>query len=490
MRQIYEDFLDIKGAEGISAEDVTNRLDASSEEDVAKDLSSQKPSDWYKKVLNGYNCILCAEFASSLDVYNDLRVISQIKKLIGRLTAKYKKSDYNISSSKIDTHYQILSKIQLEGDTQGTLTWTAISNPIYMKVALNFTGRPEAFLDLYDKLYKIQKNYETKYPKLLLNFQFFAKEPLAIHGWAYRGFNGMILTKIADYATSAVRWLKDDPTYAERSINLLGGLLYGMMLWDVETVVKFQELAKRWAEKRSSYVLNEDFIDAVTKDDMDAEALIAETAPENIFTHNPFDSFIIVTLTKDNGEYKGIRNARALKIRLQQSLRAMLGSKFDIELIAMNIRTAQQLECRMLTEDENKMYINSRHKNARALIVIRFNLPLTFGKYCDMVAVIDNLKRATLGGFQDPTSVQIGYAMKSPLSFGQLMIMNLDTWRLRQMHDISLDMQLEKYEGDEIDTYRIMFQNASKKPWVIEDILEEQKKYLLKRLETNNKGNR
>lgn len=80
--------------------------------------------------------------------------------------------------------------------------------------------------------------------------------------------------------------------------------------------------------------------------------------------------------------------------------------------------------------------------------------------------------------------------MKSPLSFGQLVIMTLDTWRLRQMHDISLEMQLQKYEGDEIDTYRIMFQNASKRPWIIEDVLEEQKKYLLRRLETNKKGNR
>lgn len=404
-RQIYEDFLDIKGAEGISAEDVTNRLDVSSEEDVSKDLSSQKPSDWYKKVLNGYNCILCAEFASSLDVENDLKVISQIKKLVGRLTYRYQKSDYNISSTGIDLRYQRFSNIQMEGDTQGTLTWTAMSNPIYMKVALKFTGQPEAFLDLYDKLYKLQKNYEAKFPNLLLNFQFFARESNSTHGWAYKGVNGMILTKIADYATSAVCWLKDDPTYAERSINLLGGLLYGMMIWNCGTVVKFQELVRRWAEKRNSYALNEDFIDVVSKDDIDAEALIAETAPENIFTHNPYDSFIIITLTKDNGEYKGIRNARTLRIRLQQSLRAMLGSKFDIELIATNIRTAQQLECRMLTENENKMYLQSRHKNARALIVIRFNLPLTFGKYCDMVSIIDNLKRVTLGGFQDPLSV-------------------------------------------------------------------------------------
>ncbi len=169
-RQIYEDFLDIKGAEGFSAEDVTNRLDISSEEDVSKDLSSQKPEEWYKKVLNGFNCILCAQFESTLDINNDLRVISQIEKLIARLTSRYQKSDYNISSAGIDWLYKMKSKIQLEGDTLGTLTWSPMKNPIYLKVAIKFTGCPEAFLDLYDKLYKIQKNYETKYPKLLLNF--------------------------------------------------------------------------------------------------------------------------------------------------------------------------------------------------------------------------------------------------------------------------------------------------------------------------------
>jgi hypothetical protein len=39
-RQIYEDFLDIKGAEGASAEDVTQQLVVSSKEDVPEDLSS------------------------------------------------------------------------------------------------------------------------------------------------------------------------------------------------------------------------------------------------------------------------------------------------------------------------------------------------------------------------------------------------------------------------------------------------------------------
>ena len=73
-----------------------------------------------------------------------------------------------------------------------------------MKVALKFTGQPEAFLDLYDKLYKLQKNYEAKFPNLLLNFQFFARESNSTHGWAYKAVNGMILTKIKDYATSAV----------------------------------------------------------------------------------------------------------------------------------------------------------------------------------------------------------------------------------------------------------------------------------------------
>lgn len=215
----------------------------------------------------------------------------------------------------------------------------------------------------------------------------------------------MILTKVEDYATSAICWLKDDPKYAERSINLLGGLLFGMMIWNCGTVVKFQELVRKWAAKRSSYALNEDFIDVVSKDDMDSEALVAETAPENIFTHNPYNSFIIIYITENHNEYYGIKNAKTLKIRLQQSLRAAIGNKFDIDLFATNTKTAQTLDCRMLTNEEENMYRQHRLRNAKALIVIRFDMLLNFGKYCDMVSIIDNLKRVTLGGFQDPLSV-------------------------------------------------------------------------------------
>lgn len=64
-RRIYEDFLDIKSAEGISAEEMTSTVDDSSDKDVQKDLSSQKPDDWYKKVQNGFNCIICAKFDST-----------------------------------------------------------------------------------------------------------------------------------------------------------------------------------------------------------------------------------------------------------------------------------------------------------------------------------------------------------------------------------------------------------------------------------------
>lgn len=171
------------------------------------------------------------------------------------------------------------------------------------------------------------------------------------------------------------------------------------MIWNCGTVVKFQELTRRWAEKRNSYALNEDFIDVYSKEDLDSETLIAETAPENIFTHNPYDSFIIISITENHKDFYTINSAKTLKIRLQQSLRALIGTKFDIELIATNAKTAQKLECRMLTDEEKNMYYSHRVRNAKALIIIRFNMPLTFGKYCDIVSIIDNLKRATLGGF-------------------------------------------------------------------------------------------
>jgi hypothetical protein len=141
MRRLYEDYID-----NISHDIIVSDTNPDTNDD---ELISQQPSkEWYKETSSSgqYNALFAISFCGDNSREKNLRMIKNIQSFLTKVLGnRYDLSGFHVSMMK-DAKSE-MQDIPSDSLYDGILTWTQMPSPIFVKVACNFTGTPNALLD-------------------------------------------------------------------------------------------------------------------------------------------------------------------------------------------------------------------------------------------------------------------------------------------------------------------------------------------------------
>ena len=472
MRGIYEDYID-----NISPDIIVSDTNPDTNDD---ELISQQPSkEWYKKTSSSgkYNALFAMSFCGENSQKKNMQLINATQKFYTKLLGRrYDISGFHVSQVK--NNVMPMKEIPEDSFYDGILTWTQMPNPIFVKVACNFTGTPNAFLDFMLIVQRSRHRFTSRLwaPEAMM-YRFCEEAEL---GWRYLSIDGQVASFIDSTIVQIITMNDDADNYRKGLISQIGCKLYGMGIWKGKKLRELIYDVENWADKRRRNALNEDFISI---DDIQMEEMM-EDEP-NFFHQTLYNTAIIIRQNNANGDYT--QKILSLASKLDSSLKMLLDGKCSVNVCVFSdiMRDIMRNDVHLLTDEEmSVMYWQKdreKKKNLRSTdTFVWFDFPKSYSKFIMICKVVDELIEKAYGAFKEPSDIRMG-CMNGDETFVH---MTFPIGIFSEMYDCSDEEKLEELKGNESGTYMFFYKKTFGNI-TIEEIWDKERQYMRERIKKN-----
>ena len=243
--------------EFIDAEDVMDNVETSSTDNYS-DISS---SEWYSSCYNSdkdFNVMFIVLFGASGSYIQDNQKIKEIERILTLLISRrFEMSSFHVSTTlPIKNPYFERYNMPTEDVYSGTIQWTSVQNPVFVKIAFNYNIKN--VYPLMDIILRFT-SYCDKNRDLNMQLQIHQRKQESHYGWKVITGNGMLLSMTtADNIAELLITPNSDKDYL-RSLSTDITMFFNTLLPGVNMT---RDNVMVWKHSRSKNTLNEDFLDS------------------------------------------------------------------------------------------------------------------------------------------------------------------------------------------------------------------------------------
>ena len=247
---VKEDFLD-------NSEDVLIDLETSSKEDYS-DINS---AEWYSLCYNSdknFNVMFSVLFSSLGSYTRDIQKIKEIEKILTLLISRRSEmSSFHVSTTKpLKNPYFERYNMPSEDVYSGTVQWTYVQNPIFIKVAFNYNQK--SVNNLMNIILRLM-SYIDRNKEAQMQLQVYKRLQSSHYGWKVISENGMLLSMtVADDIAELVQTPDTDTDYLRKLYTNIS-MFFNDLLPNIKPFSYDDMLI--WKASNAPQSLNEDFLD-------------------------------------------------------------------------------------------------------------------------------------------------------------------------------------------------------------------------------------